>query len=144
MGNSLFRTGRTATLLALLLAGLVACSGSAKKDPEAEANIFPKNYKAEILITLQRELDDPTNIKDGFITEPFLVQASRDQRYAVCVRSNSRNINREYTGIKDRIAYFYGGHLNQLIEATPEQCGKAAYQPWPELHKICFSDKECK
>ncbi len=141
MGNSLFRTGRTATLLALLVAGLAACTGTNK---EPDPNIFPKNYKAEILITMQRELDDPTNVRDAFITEPFIIQASRDQRYAVCVRSNSRNINREYTGIKDRIAYFYGGHLNQLIEATPEQCGKVAYQPWPELQKVCFSDKECK
>jgi len=144
MSNALLRAIRTATVLAALVAGLAACSGGAKKDPEAEANIFPKGYKAEILITMQRELDDPTNIKDAYITEPFLAQASRDQRYAVCVRSNSRNFNREYTGIKDRIAYFYGGHLNQLIEATPEQCGKAAYQPWPELQKVCFSDKECK
>lgn len=141
MGNALFRAAGTTTLLAALVAGLAACTGANK---EPEANVFPKNYKAEILITLQRELDDPTNIKDGYITEPFLMQASRDQRYAVCVRSNSRNINREYTGIKDRIAYFYGGHLNQLIEATPEQCGKAAYQPWPELYKICFSNTECK
>jgi hypothetical protein len=136
-----FRVAFVGPAVALALA---ACSGDGKKNDEPDPNVFPKNYKAEILITLQRELDDPTNVRDAFITEPFLVQASRDQRYAVCVRSNSRNLNREYTGIKDRIGYFYGGHLNQLIDATPEQCGKAAYQPWPDLLNVCFSDKGCK
>jgi hypothetical protein len=142
MGKTFFRTSRTATVLALLLVALGACSYDPNKEPDP--NVFPKNYKAEIMVTLQRELDDPTNIRDAFITEPFLLQASRDQRYVVCVRSNSRNLNRDYTGIKDRIGYFYGGHLNQLIDATPEQCGKAAYKPWPELEKVCFSDKGCK
>ena len=139
-GYSRVLAGIAAGLVAL---GLAACSSSSK-NVEPDANIFPKDYKTEIMYTLQRELDDPTNIRDAFVSEPFLTQASREQRYAVCVRSNSRNINREYTGIKDRIGYFYAGHLNQLIEATPEQCGKAAYKPWPELEKVCFSDKGCK
>lgn len=136
--------GISALALGLLLTGLAACSGDGKKNDEPDPNLFPKEYKTQILYTLQRDLDDPTNIRDAFITEPFLTQGAREQRYAVCVRSNSRNMNREYTGIKDRIGFFYGGHLNQLIEATPEQCGKAAYKPWPELQTICFSNKGCK
>ncbi|MCW5693594.1 MAG: hypothetical protein KIT48_14635 [Pseudolabrys sp.] len=139
-GHSRILAGFAAGLLAL---GLAACSSSSK-NAEPDANILPKDYKTEIMYTLQKELEDPTNIRDAFISEPFLTQASREQRYAVCVRSNSRNINREYTGIKDRIGYFYAGHLNQLIAATPEQCGKVAYKPWPELTKICFSEKGCK
>jgi len=142
--KDIFRVGRTAPAMMLLVAGLAACSGSSKKSDEPDPNLFPANYKAQLMIELQRDLDDPTNIRDAFITEPFLTQGSREQRYAVCVRSNSRNLNHEYTGIKDRIGFFYGGHLNQLIEATPEQCGKAAYKPWPELQNICFSDKGCK
>ena len=42
-------------------------------------------------------------------------------------------------GSKDRIAYFFGGHLNQLIEASTEQCGNAAYKPFPELEKLCLA-----
>ena len=135
-GHSRGLAGVAAGMVALALA---ACSSSGK-NTEPDANILPKDYKTEITYTLQRELDDPTNIRDAFITDPFLTQASREQRYAVCVRSNSRNVNREYIGIKDRIAYFYAGHLNQLVEATPEQCGKAAYKPLPELQKICLSE----
>ena len=139
-GHSRIVAGVAAGICAL---GLAACSTSSK-NAEPDPNIFPKDYKLELMNELQRTLDDPTNIRDAYVTEPFLTQASREQRYAVCVRSNSRNINREYTGSKDRIGYFYAGHLNQLIEATPEQCGKAAYKPWPELQKICFSEKGCK
>jgi len=139
-GHSRGLAGAAAGLVAL---GLAACSSSSK-DAEPDANIFPKDYKTEIMYTLQRELDDPTNIRDAFVTDPFLTQASREQRYAVCVRSNSRNTNHDYTGIKDRIGYFYAGHLNQLVEATPEQCAKAAYKPWPELQRICMSEKGCK
>ncbi len=42
------------------------------------------------------------------------------------------------TANAERIAYFYGGHLNQLIEASKEQCGNAAYKPFPELEKVCL------
>ena len=48
---------------------------------------------------------------------------------------------RQYTGAKDRIGYFFGGHLNQLVDATKEQCGNAAYKPFPELEKICLGTK---
>jgi hypothetical protein len=125
---------------------LAACTYDPNKEPDP--NIFPTGYKNEILITLQQTLEDPTNVKNAFISEPVLmpVATSQSLRYVVCVRSNSRDqMHLAYLGIKDRIAYFYAGHLTQLIDATPEQCGKAAYQPWPELEKVCLSDKnDCK
>lgn len=138
-GKARIIAGVAAGMMALAMA---ACSST--KDREPDANIYPKDYKAELMITLQRDLDDPTNIRDAFISDPFLTTASREQRYAVCVRSNSRDLNHTYTGSKDRIGFFYAGHLNQLIDATPEQCGKVAYKPWPELQNICFSNKGCK
>jgi hypothetical protein len=50
---------------------------------------------------------------------------------------------RLYTGVKERVAYFYGGHLNQLVEATQGQCANVVYQPWPELEKYCLAAKGC-
>ena len=120
---------------------LAACSSDSKKDA-VDPNIFPANYKQEILDTMTGLLADPTNVRDAFITEPALSTGSRDQRYTVCVRSNSRNAARQYTGSTDHIAYFYGGHLNQLVEANKEQCAKAAYKPFPELEKLCLA-KAC-
>jgi len=28
-----------------------------------------------------------------------------------------------------------------MVEATKEQCGNAAYKPFPELEKYCFASK---
>ena len=133
--------GRTAIAASLLVAlALAACSGDSKKN-EPEPNTLPTNYKQEILDTLQQALDDPTNVRDAFITDPVLRTAGAAQRYTVCVRYNARDLQRHYVGSKDRIGYFFGGHLNQLVDATPEQCGNAAYKPFPELEKLCFAKK---
>jgi hypothetical protein len=113
------------------------------KPKEVDPNIFPADYKKEIMDTLQHTLTDPTNVRDAFVSEPFLASVGKDQRYLVCVRTNSRGFQREYTGSKDRAAYFFGGHLNQLIDATKEQCGSAAYKPFPELEKMCLG-KSCE
>ena len=128
-------------VLSVLAVGLIGCSGSGSKQPEENPNVFPADYKNEILLTMTSTLDDPINVRGAFISEPALRQAGKEERYVVCVRSDSRNANRNYTGSKDRIGYFYAGHLNQLIDATKEQCGNAAYKPFPELEKLCQAKK---
>ena len=130
-------------LLAAFAIVLAACSSSSSKVEFVEPNIVPANYKQEVIATLTPVLDDPTNVRDAFISAPVLtaIPGSKEQRYTICVRYNARDPNHRYMGIKDRIGYFYGGHLNQLIEATPEQCGKAAYVPFPELEKLCLGSK---
>jgi hypothetical protein len=131
-----------ASLCLLAIVGLTfaGCSPSSKESEE-NPNKFPANYKDEILQTMTTSLDDPTNIRGAFISDPVLRRAGNDERYVVCVRSDSRNANKNYTGSTDRIAYFYGGRLNQLIDATKEQCGNAAYKPFPELEKLCQAKK---
>jgi len=121
-------------VIAVAATVLAACGGS--KPQELDPNIVPTNYKKEILDTLTRTLDDPTNVHEAFISAPVLAKAGTEQRYTACVRYNARDVNLRY-----RIAYFYGGRLNQLVEATSEQCGKAAYQPFPELEKLCLVAK---
>ena len=137
----MMKIAASACLLSVLAVGLTGCSGSGSKQPEENPNVFPADYKNEILLTMTSTLDDPTNVRGAFISEPALRQAGKEERYVVCVRSDSRNANRNYTGSKDRIGYFYAGHLNQLIDATKEQCGNAAYKPFPELEKLCQAKK---
>ena len=127
-------------LLTVVAFVLAACSSN-KKEAEENPNVFPADYKAEILTTMTASLDDPTNVRSAYISDPVLRAAGKDERYVVCVRSDSRNAYREYAGVKDRIAFFYGGHLNQLIEATKEQCGGAVYKPFPELEHLCQAKK---
>jgi ABC-type Fe3+-hydroxamate transport system substrate-binding protein len=126
---------RLATLSVLAVA-VAACTSDFSKEPEP--NIVPTKYKQEIIDSMPRVLTDPTNVRDAYISEPALVSVNKDQRYAVCLRSNSRDVNGKYTGVTDHIAYFYAGHLNQLIDATKEQCDNVAYKPFPELEKLCL------
>lgn len=137
----MMKIAASACLLSVLAVGLTGCSGSGSKQPEENPNVFPADYKNEILLTLTNMLDNPTNVRDAFISEPVLRQAGKEQRYVICVRSNSRDGAGQYTGSTDRIGYFYAGHLNQLIDATKEQCGNAAYKPFPELEKLCQAKK---
>jgi hypothetical protein len=124
---------------------LAGCSSSwwDKKEPPVDPNLFPTNYKQEILDTLRKTLVEPSNVRDAFITDPMLQQVGTEQRYVACVRANSRDVTMQYQGPKDRIAYFYGGHLNQLVLATPEQCANAPYKPFPELEHLCQA-KSCQ
>ena len=127
---------------AILATALTACSSGdyLGKPKDVDPNLFPADYKKEILATLTPLLDNPNNVRDALITDPVLVAVGgdqKDQRYAVCVRANALDSAGRYMGPKDRIAYFFGGHLNQLIEASPEQCGKAAYKPYAELATYC-------
>jgi hypothetical protein len=138
------RCTMTRVLLAVLLLTLAGCSSWwDKKEPPVDPNLFPTDYKKEILDTMRNALTVNTNVRDASISAPVLAPVGKEQRYTACVRSNSRDISGAYTGAKDRIAYFYGGHLNQLVEATPEQCANAAYTPFPELEHLCEA-RECK
>ena len=125
-------------LVSAVALALVACSSS---KPEENPNVFPAGYKNEILVTMTSTLENPTNVRDAYISDPVLRSVGKNERYVVCVRSDSRNASNHYTGSKDRIALFYDGHLDQLIEATKEQCGSAAYKPFPELEKLCQAKK---
>jgi hypothetical protein len=128
----------------LALAGgtaLAACSSNAPTGPNE--NAVPTEYRKEIVALMPTLLDDPTNIRDAAITDPFLAPipgagSTGGTRYIVCMRFNPRNYNHEYLGITERVGYFYGGKLNQFVKPAPGQCSGAAYKPFPELEKICL------
>ncbi len=126
-------------LMAVVAGMLAACASSTEKP--VEPNLLPANYKQEILDTLSRTLGYPTNVREAYISDPALGPVGKDQRYMACVRYNARDASNHYEGSTDHIAYFYGAHLNQLIKASKEQCGNAAYKPFPELEKLCLATK---
>jgi hypothetical protein len=125
-------SARALFALTVVIAG---CTG--REPPKIDENLFPANYKADILKVMPDILGDPTNIRDAFISEPALMPFRNVSRYTVCVRFNPRTSGRRYAGSQDRIGIFLAGELQQFVPATPEQCGKAAYKPFPELEKLC-------
>jgi hypothetical protein len=128
-------------LLSLTALGVALAGCSNRKDSVLVQNIRPAKYKDEILRTFPQVVADPTNVRDAAITEPMLNQNGPVHVYYVCVRANSRDASHQYTGVKEYAGYFYDGHLGQFVEAPPELCNKAAYQPFPELEKLCLGKK---
>ena len=131
--------GRRAASLCLLSAfamALAACSSDSK--PE-NPNLFPTDYKKEIIDTLKKlfQGNDTIKVTGAFVSDPVLQPVGKEQRYMACVRYTAHGITSGEIGNAARVAYFYGGHLNQLIEGGKDQCGNAAYKPFPELDKYC-------
>lgn len=133
--------GRQAWLVLLALA-LAACASS-KDEKKVDANAFPTQYKSEIMRTIARVIDDPRDIRDAYLSDPVLDPSGPVHVYYSCVRSNSKNLNQQYAGTKDRVAYFYGGHISQLVDAPADLCAKAAYKPFPELERLCQAPNKC-
>jgi hypothetical protein len=131
-------------LLSAIAAALAACAPD--KVPAVETNVAPTSrYKTEIIDTLRLifEKNDTTSISNAVISEPALRLLGGEQHYISCIRYTAHYSNLKMTTTTERVAYFYGGHLNQLIEATKEQCGTAAYKPFAELNEVCIG-KGCK
>ena len=128
-------------ILGLLLA-LGGCA-SGERDysgPEttrggAEVNVFPDQYRAEILAYQRSYLNDPTGIRSAAISQPALRKVGSVERYVVCVRFNAKNAARAYTGVRDHLAIFLAGKLDQMA-VTREECSGAAYEPFPELERL--------
>jgi hypothetical protein len=120
-GRTLFAF-RIATFL--ILAG---CSEFGKPEPGPDPNIFPANYKADLTAYLRRNPDFLVGITAASISAPVLTQFGLQSRYVVCLRLDGPN------GRKEKIAIFFAAMINQLVDATAEQCRAAAYQPFPEL-----------
>jgi hypothetical protein len=129
---------RARLLLVMATLGFAGCTGDPAK---VEENVYPADYKKIILNLVKNNQPDPTNIRDATISEAVLRPVENVTRYVVCVRYNPRNALHEYSGVTERIIYFYQGHVTQFVPASREQCSWADYKPFPELEKICMGDK---
>jgi hypothetical protein len=131
-------------LLSALALVLGACSHDSG-EAVANANVFPTEFKQEIVATLQNLFvkNETIRVTDAVISTPQLQLVDKDQRYTACISYTAHGVEPGMVGNAVRIAYFYGGHLNQLVPATGDQCKNAAYTPFRELEKACIG-KGCK
>ena len=123
----------------LLLAGLAlaGCSsspfGGPKRPPPptitVDANLYPANYRQQVAALLATQLHQRADFFNTMIATPALkpVAESPNLHYVVCLQFNARVDHR------NKVVIFLGGSPTQYIDATPEQCGDAAYGPFPEL-----------
>lgn len=132
---------KSAASLFLLSALAAALAGCLNDKPEAVANIYPKDYKDEILGTLRKDVFDKnetTSVSNAFVSDPVLQTTGNSQLYVSCVRYTAHGTAYGISTNAARIGYFYGGHLNQLVPVREDECAKAAYKPFPELDNACI------
>ena len=53
----------------------------------------------------------------------------------VCVRFNAKQPSGGYAGVREHMAIFLAGKLDQM-GVTRELCKDAAYEPFPELERL--------
>ncbi|MGP0094669.1 MAG: hypothetical protein ACLPKB_32670 [Xanthobacteraceae bacterium] len=131
---------RIRLLLVLLPIFLGGCSGATSLPfmggDESSSNMFPADYKREILAYLRTYLNEPTNVRDALISAPMLKEVSGHTRYVACLRYSTRRNANEYSGGKDRVAIFRAGRFDQFSENGRELCAEVAYAPFPELEHL--------
>jgi hypothetical protein len=122
-------------MVTMLGAALGACT---IPEPKVDENALPADYKPKFIEYLHGRLPDPVGVRDAFVSEPAMRPVdTRTSRYVVCVKFNAKEPGGRYAGSKEMAGIFYNGQLTHMIAATPELCGGAAYQPFPELTRMC-------
>jgi len=127
-------------LLALALAACGQTLDDLSKDQRradwAAANVYPAEYRTELIAHLRTYLNDPTGIREAAISEPALKPVGIGDRYVVCVRFNPKRSGGGYAGVKDHLVIYAGGKLDRYVETAGENCKDAAYAAFPELERI--------
>jgi len=128
----------TALAFSLTLTG---CNSDwlAARDRALNANTTPPgpNYKAEVVAFMRTYLNEPTGVRDAFISEPVLRTLENVDRYTVCLRYTARKgYGEPYAPSKDSLVLFREGRLDRIIDAAREACKDAAYQPFRELEQL--------
>jgi hypothetical protein len=138
----MMRTGFALLCAALALAGCGSMTDSftflERPEKPVRRDLFPKDFKTEILRTVPSVVADQRGIRDAYYSDPALDPSANT--YASCVRFNARDAGGQYVGVKDYVAYYYDGELNQFV-AAGDQCKAASYKPFPELERLCPGGK---
>src|SRR5262245_33848368 len=83
-------------LLPLLAAG---CSSDYTYQREASLqahSVFPQNYRTEIVQLMRTYLNDPTGVRDAYVSEPIQRPIDGANRYSSCVRYTAKKVGGQY------------------------------------------------
>jgi hypothetical protein len=98
--------------------------------------LWTATYKADIVALMRTYLNDPTGVRDAFVSEPTLRTLENVDRYTVCLRYTARKGGGQYAASKDSLVLFRDGRLDRIIDNAREACKDAAYRPFPELERL--------
>jgi hypothetical protein len=133
---------RLLRVVPLLLAAVLGACASDPTEPSPEQqravweaqNVYPQNYKAEILAYMRNYLNEPGSVRDAFVSPPELAPMGLGNRYVSCVRYGSKR-GAETNPAKPHVAIFVGGKFDAFRDAK-DLCGNVAYAPFPELERL--------
>ena len=126
----------------LALGGCTTDLGPTPSDLKAQwegQNVYPQNFKADLLAFLRTYLNDPTGVRSASVAQPTLKDRGPGQRYIVCLRYNARDNTGAYTGMKTGAAVYVSAKLDDFVDQSKqvkELCKDAVYAPFPELEKL--------
>jgi hypothetical protein len=136
---------RNVSLLISLMAVLGACGHDLVPDGD-EINVYPTNYKSDILAAMHTYLNNPTGMRDAAISEPTLKSTGVVEqpdifphtvnRYVACLRFTPRKNASEYGGTKEIAAVFMRGRLDRFVDLPKTECTGVTYAAFPELQKL--------
>jgi hypothetical protein len=136
------RRMRWLALVAVLMVGGCATDvGPSPAELKAQweaQNVFPQNYKADLMAYMRSYLNDPAHVRGATVSQPQLKTIGPGERYVACVRYNAR-VDGKYAGSKDGAAIYVSGKLDRFLDApieVREFCKDAAYAPFPELETL--------
>ena len=118
---------RAGLILILVAEALAGCSGKSQQAAAIDPNILPTNYRSGLVSFLRQSLTNRADFRGAMISEPALKPVAGSQHYVVCVQFNPRS------AIKTKAAVYLAGQMTQFVDAMPEQCADASYQPFKEL-----------
>jgi hypothetical protein len=127
---------RSASLLLSLTIVLGACGHDVGIDSDSGINVYPANYKSDILAAMHAYLNNPTGVRDAAISEPALKFSGNVTRYIACLRFTPKKNANEYATTKEIAVVFMGGRLDRFVDVPKEECSGAAYAAFPELQRL--------
>jgi len=102
-------------------------------------NVYPANYRQDLLAFLRTYLNDPSRVRGAAVTAPQLKYVGPGERYVACVRYNARNNDGKYLGSKDGAATYVSGKLDRFFDTAKdvhEFCKDMTFTPFPELERL--------
>jgi hypothetical protein len=126
---------KLALLLGMSLA-LGACGHNLAPDSDSDINVYPTNYKSDILAAMHAYLNNPTGIRDATISEPALKSSGTLNRYVVCLRFTPKKNLSEYGSTREIAAVFMAGRLDRFVDLPKAECNGVTYVGFPELQSL--------
>ena len=130
------------SVLGVLLAGCASDVGPTAAELKARweaENVYPENYKRDLLAFMRTYLNDPTRIRGAAVSRPERKTVGQGERFVACVRYTERKDNGSYGAPKDGAATFVSNRLDRFFDGEAEVkalCRDAVLAPFPEMEKV--------